>query len=216
MKRTEDTRTLVTRALTNVLTESVGSVSQNAYYAQLAVWGQNGTTFLSKFNPDLQYYCASHPERCFTANTPTLHDVRKVYGSEITESWLDIQLTDLVKFAGVKKENAGVLIRPLAQVLASNYGFLKVSELMLFFQQFKGGMYGRFYGQFDPMVVTEGLHDFLEYRNTRLAAIERRKVSERRKELERKRQRQEAAGELLTAEEWKEIGWLFNMGYEMR
>lgn len=186
----------------------------------MAVWGRDAMRFLSKFNPDVQDYCARNPERCFIADTPTLHDVLRAYGEDAAASWLDIQLTDLVQFSGVRKEHAATVIGPLAQVISGNYGFLKVSELMLFFQHFKCGKYGRFYGQFDPMVVTEALHDFLEYRTEQLSAIERRRAQEReaqrREQRREQRRRQEAAGELMSREEWEEIKWLFNIGYEAR
>ena len=182
----------------------------------MAVWGRDAMRFLSKFNPDVQDYCARNPERCFIADTPTLHDVLRAYGEDAAASWLDIQLTDLVQFSGVRKEHAATVIGPLAQVISGNYGFLKVSELMLFFQHFKCGKYGRFYGQFDPMVVTEALHDFLEYRTEQLSAIERRRAQEREAQRREQRRRQEAAGELMSREEWEEIKWLFNIGYEAR
>lgn len=160
----------------------------------------------------MQRYCATNVEKCFTGDAPTLFEVRKAYSSATADSWLDIQLADLIRFCGVKgKEEFSQIIDPVIQVVSDNFGYLKLSELMLFFQQFKAGRYGRFYGTVDPMVITEALQRFLEFRAERLALIGR---ARRRAEQERRRAEraeQERRGELLSAEEWKEIGWLFNL-----
>ena len=158
--------------------------------------------------------CARFPERCIAGGAPSLIKVREWYGQAVLECWLDIQLTDLVMFAGVRKSEAADLTGRLAQVIADNYGRLKVSELMLFFQHFKSGRYGRFYGQFDPMVVTCALNAFMEYRSEVAGRISREAERLRRESAARERRRLEEAGELLTHAEWMELRWLFNMGYE--
>lgn len=167
---------------------------------------------LKRFNPGVQRYCAANIDRCFTGDAPSLWQVRKAYGGDALDSWLDIQLTDLVNFCGVKgREEFSRITDAVVAVIADNFGYLKLSELMLFFQRFKAGHYGHFYGMVDPLVITEALQVFLEYRADKLAAIERkrRKLEQQQREVDRAEQ--EWRGELLTAEEWKEIGWLFNM-----
>lgn len=160
----------------------------------------------------MQRYCAANIDRCFTGDTPTLFDVRKAYAPVAVESWLDIQLSDLVRFCGVKgKEEFTRIVDPVIEVVTDNFGYLKLSELMLFFQQFKAGMYGRFYGSVDPMVITEALQQFLDFRADKLAAIERKRRRAEQQQRESERTERERRGELLTAEEWKEIGWLFNL-----
>lgn len=167
---------------------------------------------LKRFNPGVQRYCAANIDRCFTGDAPSLWQVRKAYGGDALDSWLDIQLTDLVNFCGVKgKEDFSRITDAVVAVVADNFGYLKLSELMLFFNQFKAGMYGRFYGSVDPMVITEALQSFLEFRAQHLRIIHRKQETECRLKRESERAEQERRGELLTAEEWKEIGWLFNM-----
>jgi hypothetical protein len=183
--------------------------------SQLAVcrrWGATTEALLTRFNPSVQRYCAANIDRCFTGDTPTLFDVRKAYAPVAVESWLDIQLSDLVRFCGVKgKEEFTRIVDPVIEVVTDNFGYLKLSELMLFFQQFKAGMYGRFYGSVDPMVITEALQQFLDFRADKLAAIERKRRRAEQQQREAERTERECRGELLTAEEWKEIGWLFNL-----
>lgn len=169
---------------------------------------------LIRFNPDVQRYCVANIDRCFTGDVPTLYEVHKCYSPEAVDSWLDAQLSNLVTFCGVKGKDEFTntdFVDAVTSVIADNFGYLKLSELMLFFQQFKAGKYGRFYGSIDPMVITEALQGFLEFRAERLAIIERgrRRLEEHKREAERAEK--ERRGELLTAEEWKEISWLFNL-----
>lgn len=194
-------------------TGQLASASRDAWLqTQRSQWGRTAEVLLNRFNPDVQRYCATNVEKCFRGDTPTLSEVRLAYSAATVDSWLDIQLADLVRFCGVKgKEEFTRIIDPVIQVISDNFGYLKLSEMMLFFQQFKAGRYGRFYGTVDPMVITEALQQFLEFRADRLAVIERKRRSEEHVRCQSERAEQERRGELLTAEEWKEIGWLFKM-----
>lgn len=137
-----------------------------------------------------------------------------MYSPETVDSWLDVQISNLVAFCGVKgKEELSdsSIVDAVSAVIADNFGYLKLSELMLFFQQFKAGKYGRFYGSVDPLMITEALQSFLDFRAERIMVIEKVKRREEERKREEQRSEQERNGELLTAEEWKEIRWLFNM-----
>ncbi len=162
----------------------------------------------------MQRFCATNIDRCFTGDAPTLFEVRKAYSLESADSWLDIQLSDLISFCGVKgKDECSTRARvdAVVAVISDNFGYLKLSELMLFFQQFKAGRYGRFYGSVDPMVITEALQSFLDFRAERISAIDKDNRLKEEKKRMAIRAEQERNGELITAEEWREIEWLFNV-----
>ena len=63
-------------------------------------------------------------------------------------------------------------IKELSRLIEAEYGYLTVPEFMLFFHRFKAGKYGEFYGNVDPMVITESLCEFIKWRNKLLADIE--------------------------------------------
>lgn len=102
---------------------------------------------------------------------PTLTDINISYGKTFAEQWLYPQITDLSIFTGAKNLNKEQ-IRSLASVIAAEYRYLKVTELLLFFHRFKTGRYGRFYGTVDPMVITCALRDFMKERNVLIAQYE--------------------------------------------
>ena len=160
---------------------------------------------LRRFNPDVQRYCAANVDRCFTANVPTLRQVRRQYSPATVEAWLDIQLADLVRFCCVKgKDEFTQIVDMLVAVIADNFAYLKLSELLLFFQWFKSGRFGRFYGVMNALVITDALQQFCAAKSARLAQIARMREQDKLREHEAERRRLEQNGELLTAAEWKE------------
>ena len=64
----------------------------------------------------------------------------------------------------------------LVSNISETYGYLKITELMVFFCQLAGGKYGKFYGAVDPMQIMTNFCEFMKYRSVMLDKIE----SERR------------------------------------
>ena len=126
---------------------------------------------------------------------PTLFDICLAYGKTFAEQWLYPQIADLSMFTGAKNLNAEQ-VKNLASVIAAEYRFLKVTELLLFFHRFKTGRYGRFYGSVDPMVITCALRDFIKERNALLDLYER---------AEKERIASENKQPTMTYEEWLKI-----------
>lgn len=66
----------------------------------------------------------------------------------------------------------------IARIIISGYGDFKLTEFMVFFQRFKQGLYGTFYGVFDPMVITRSLREFRADREKLLRFYEDKKRQE--------------------------------------
>ena len=105
-----------------------------------------------------------YPERAFFGKAPTLGVVKQAYGPNAPTMWLMAQLYDLCEYTGAKKMDVQQATM-LAEIIAQEYGYLKVSEILLFFLRFKAGNYGRFYGAVDPMVITAAIREFLKERD---------------------------------------------------
>lgn len=104
---------------------------------------------------------------------PSLVRVARTYGKNVAESWLEIQIFDLGEYAGVKEKPENTQIEQCARTIISQYGYLKVTELMVFFVRFKAGIYGRFYGAVDVLAITTALNDFVNnYRMAKIRAAE--------------------------------------------
>lgn len=135
--------------------------------------------FLTDFNPMAQIQAAKNPERAFFGTAPSLALLKHTYGENTPAMWVIPQLFDLCEFTGVKKMDEQQA-EYLAEIISLEYGYLKVTELMVFFYRFKLGRYGRFYGSVDPMVILTALKEFLKERDQEIV---RKEAEDREKEL---------------------------------
>jgi hypothetical protein len=135
--------------------------------------------FLIKFNPKKQNEYIKHFDRCFVGNALRLTDVACAYEEKTAIFWIKIQLLDLALFTGVKKPS-DEQITMLCETILANYGYLKVTELMVFFSKFKAGQFERFFGNFDAMVITTSLATFIELRKNWIFEAYQRQENEKR------------------------------------
>lgn len=141
--------------------------------------------FCEQYSPSYQLEICGDSDECFFGNYPTLAEVKRDYGKNAPLTWLVPQLTNLAVYCGSKDKLIKEQYKECAFVIATEYYYLKVSELMLFFQRFKAGRYGRFYGSVDPLVITTSLREFIKERGIE---IDRHEQAEReRKEREHRK-----------------------------
>lgn len=130
--------------------------------------------FFRGFSVGRQAECGIHPEGCYLADTPTLPDLRDLYGKDQAVSWLNAQFTYTCNclghaFVGGSEE----AMRSYLLSLLAGYTYLKASEWMLFFSRLASGQYGRIYGDITPDYMTEALRQFLRQRNGEIDRYER-------------------------------------------
>ena len=155
----------------------------------------NGANFLNMLNPDAQLAAGRNPKNAiFSEDAPTLVIMRKAYGDAFPATWLLPQILNLVIFSNSKSTLDDKQAEFLAEVIANEYGFLKASELLLFFYNFKTGKYGRFYGVVDPMRIMEALGEFKDERD--------RVIEQHRREEEKRLEAQTPKLPTMSPEEW--------------
>ncbi len=170
-------------------TESANSLKKTKTKSK----NEHGTAqeFLVQYNPD---YIITHCKGMtiedintllFFAETPTLSELRSWYGDSTPTAWLMPQLLYLSEFCGSKEKMEQPVIERTAFIIYTNFYYLKVSELLLFFYKFTTGRYGHFYGTTDPQIILNALHTFVN--QERNPAIERREIEERLKQREEER-----------------------------
>ena len=91
--------------------------------------------------------------------------INKEFDKDSAVAWLITQLTELAVYSNSQKEMNDYLVEECAKVIATEFYYLKTTELMLFFYNFKAGKYGVFYGSVSPLVITTSLQQFLRERN---------------------------------------------------
>ncbi len=130
--------------------------------------------FFTTLNPSVQLIAGRDPEHAvLSEDAPTLAIMRYAYGEGFPATWLMPQILDLVVYSNSKGTLSDRQAEFLAEVIANEYGFLKASELLLFFYKFKAGEYGHFYGAVDPMRITMALDEFCDERERILERHER-------------------------------------------
>ncbi len=133
------------------------------------------------YNPDGQTTLCRNVNDCWFGDHPTLILLDNTYEKDVAEAWLVPQLVNISEYAGSKDKLTKEQVTECAFVIRNNYGYLKVSELMLFFHRFKAGQYGDFYGAVSPLTITSALRMFM---SDRVVAIERMEQEKREIEYE--------------------------------
>nr|DAZ72504.1 MAG TPA: hypothetical protein [Caudoviricetes sp.] len=150
-------------------------VSQtNAKAAQIACLTKKYSTFEqlgAAFNPTAAARLPNNIDKVFNSDTPTLLLVSEVYGREKAIKWIEVHINSIDLYTQVKNDLNEGARNEMANLILSHYGFLKLPEFMLFVARFKLGIYGRFYGSFDPLVLCEALKKFRIDRNEELERI---------------------------------------------
>ncbi len=136
-------------------------------------------TFFKAFTPDKQIRLREDIDKCFFGDAPSLSVLNATYGRQTAAMWLVAQLYNLSEYCGCRDKLQGNPLKECASIIASEFWFLTVTEIMLFFVRFKSGRYGRFYGSVDPFVIMTALRSFLD---ERAAAIEHHE-DERREQI---------------------------------
>lgn len=128
---------------------------------------------LSVCNPDNQSKHLAEPIKAFSnVWSPTLTDLNIAYGDNTAVAWLIPQIYRVSEFCGCKDKMSNEQLYETAVTIASSVGYLRISELLLFFGWFKMGKYGKFYGSVDPMKITNSLiDDFMKDRNSYMIKI---------------------------------------------
>lgn len=118
--------------------------------------------FFQEFSPNVQDDVCEDVKDCYMGNYPTLFDVKTVYSDvqNAASAWLVTQICDLGEYCGVRDKMNERQYVQLSNIIAREYSHYKVSEFMLFCNRFKAGHYGEFYGNIDPMKITNALRQF--------------------------------------------------------
>ena len=137
--------------------------------------------FLVAYSPDRQTEICYAPEACYFGDSPTLATLTSCYGRGAAEAWLVPEIIDACLFFGLKEQPDTYQLEKLARIIVTNFGYLNVDEVQLFFFYFCSARYRHFYNTFDPSIIILSLRDFLRDRGH---AYEEREQRERERERE--------------------------------
>lgn len=120
---------------------------------------------------------------CVTGNYPALSELNVRFANKNAgTAYLLCHINNINEYAGTDKKMDVQTRAECAATLYENFYHLKVTEVMLFFQRFKGGRYGKFYGSVDPMTIGQAAWSFLAERKRLLEKAEVIRQRERERE----------------------------------
>lgn len=134
---------------------------------------KSAENLMATFNPSRQSEMARRVDDVFGRSAPSVARFSAAFGEDKATAWLMIQLRAVGEYAGAKDKQSVEQLRDTANVIAVEFGYLTLPELMLFFHRLKSGYYGHFYGAVDGIQICEGLREFLSYRRDQLNRLER-------------------------------------------
>ncbi len=147
-----------------------------------AKYGNKGVALLNKYNPDYIVCAQATEDDCFFGDYPTLANLGSQFDKKYPVAWLMAHLHDLSEFCGCKDKLSGHPLQQCAGIISTDFYWLKVSELMLFFHRFKSGRYGKFYGSVDPIAIMAALKKFCRERNIAYGERENEEAQRRMEE----------------------------------
>lgn len=142
----------------------------------------------------------SNPERCVTGSAPTLCAMKRFYGEGPTRGWVEIQIITLSDLCGAAGKINNTQTAFCAEVILAQYGYLKVTDLLLYFSNLTAGKYGYFYGAIDPQRILAWINDYLHDRNIIYEQYESRLEAAQQARLEA-----EHKGKTVTYEEYQQM-----------
>ena len=147
------------------------------------------------YNPAMQAKYGSYPVRCVMGKAPTLAMVRREYGEQVALDWVRVQLNDYQNFVAVKDDSElpSEVADEMATLILTDWYYLKMTEIMLFFRWLKTGRYGELYGRINPQSFFVKLREFVQDRNNIIFDADSEK---RHKEMEK------ASAEAITYDEY--------------
>ena len=140
-----------------------------------------GKELVTTFNPDVGSRLPGNYEKVYNSDAPTIGLVSTAYGRDLSLQWINIQLNSIDQFTQVKNDLPESSRKELAELILSHYSALKLPEFMLFVARFKLGLYGKFYGSFDPIAFCEAIKKFM---SDRTIELERMRIRTGQKEAE--------------------------------
>ena len=146
------------------------------------LYGPSLVDLAKTFAPQYQAVVARDPDRCMTdPQVPTLAVAANAYGHSGIIGWLVGQMESLNRMTGVRDKAQTDELQSVAEAVLAAYPHLRMTDIMLFMSRFKAGVYGRFYGTVDALVVTDGLAKYCADRSKSIIRIEAAKNTVARK-----------------------------------
>lgn len=123
--------------------------------------------FIKAYEPANMWRYAVEEDRCHIGNGHTIAQAVQEFGIKAVYTVFQRLLSDFVSFNHSQQVINDAQMNELAAVIVTEFRFLKVPELILFFAKAKAGRFGKFFNSIYPMDITTQLCEWEKVCNQR-------------------------------------------------
>lgn len=123
--------------------------------------------FIKAYEPANMWRYAVEEERCHIGNGHTIAQAVQEFGIASVNIVFQRLLSDFVSFNHSQQVINEAQLSELAAVIVTEFRYLKMTELVLFFAKAKAGRFGKFFNSIYPMDITTQLCEWEKVCNLR-------------------------------------------------
>jgi hypothetical protein len=103
-------------------------------------------------------------EDVFKSGLPTIASIRKHYGYDFTQAYLEVWIVNLREFINVGKKMNDYQTRETASLILDTYPYLSLADINLLFKNAKLGRFGKQYDRLDGQVILSWFDQYFDER----------------------------------------------------
>lgn len=126
--------------------------------------------------PAIQKMCRNitTPEQVFDTDLPTLGCLKRTYGEDFTQAYIETWIVNICEFVNIGKNMTPAQICETASIIIDLYPYYKLADINLVFKRAKIGEYGQIYDRLDGQII---LSWFSKYHRERCVEAEMLSIS---------------------------------------
>lgn len=136
------------------------------------------TQFVQDYKiPAVQKLCrnVNTPAQVFNTNLPTMGTVKKVYGDDFAQAYIETWIVNISEFVNIGKNMNENQIYETAQMILDSYPYFTLADINLIFKKAKKGDFGQIYDRLDGQIIFSW---FTKYDQLRCSEAEEQSISQ--------------------------------------
>ena len=136
------------------------------------------TQFVQDYKiPAVQKLCrnVNTPAQVFNTNLPTMGTVKKVYGDDFAQAYIETWIVNISEFVNIGKNMNENQIYETAQMILDSYPYFTLADINLIFKKAKKGDFGQIYDRLDGQIIFSW---FTKYNSLRCSEAEEQSINQ--------------------------------------
>lgn len=127
--------------------------------------------------PEVQKLCrnVNTPAQVFATNLPTMGTVKKVYGDDFAQAYIETWIVNISEFINIGKNMNENQVYETAQMVLDDYPYFTLADINLVFKKAKKGDFGQIYDRLDGQII---LSWFSKYSQIRCSEAEEQSINQ--------------------------------------